>query len=171
MRPEDSRKRSWKRNSEDNVQIWWFDTEAANRGELIALVAAALYVISAVLPQARLCTEEMIHRELLGCQGDEITVWLAPSVVISAALAAAIVVLGVYLSQHPPEVFQPWNPKTSTILLVTAVLSLVVASTGAPRGDLLELLVGTWVQVAASTILFFYGISSRLLEIYATTEG
>ncbi len=156
--------------AEDTVQIWWFNTKTANRGELIALVAAALYVISAFLPQARLCTEEMIHRQLLGCRGDEITVWLAPSVVFSSVLAAAIVVLGVYLSQHPPEVFQPWNPRTSTMLIASAVLSLVVASIGVPSGDLLELLVGTWVQVAASAILFLYGISSRLVDVFATTR-
>ncbi|MFP8955367.1 hypothetical protein ACLI4Y_01465 [Natrialbaceae archaeon A-CW3] len=148
------------------VNVWWFDTRSTNRGELIAFGSALLYAASAFLPQARLCVEEEAHRSAR-CQGEIETVWLEPSVVLFAFLAAGIVLSAVYLSHHPARFSDSLDPRTSTILLATSFVSLVVASIGVPRGDVIAYLIGTWIQVLAFALMFVYGLSLTLVRVFS----
>lgn len=147
----------------DPLKLWWFDSRSANRGEYVALFAGALYVLSAFLPQATLCTEEMTHD--FGCQGEVHTVWFESSVLVTSFLAAGVVLAAVYISQHPTKFSDSWNPSTPLIVLVASIVSFVIASMGAPRGDVLELLLGTWVQTAAFAVMVLYVLSAATLEV------
>ncbi|UTF54772.1 hypothetical protein [Natronosalvus rutilus] len=117
-----------------------------------------------------MCSEQPKPGQL-GCPGEVTTVWLTPAVVLTAGLAAGVVLVVVYLSQYPAMIPDAWNPSQASLWVLAAVCSLAIASLGVPNGDVLAFRVGTWVQVAAFGFLVLAGTGSFLARFWPRESG